>query len=105
PRAPSGYPAWQRGRPCSPHTGYLGGCVPTTDSSIFVAAVLACYILVLWIPGGLAAAAAGLRGWALAAVAPLITYAIGGLFGPWTSLLGISWNPLVFAACSVLVIA
>ncbi|MDN5858018.1 MAG: hypothetical protein L0H84_05285 [Pseudonocardia sp.] len=49
----------------------------------------------LVLPGGLVAAAAGARGWRLTAAAPLLTYAIAGLTGPWTTALGIAWSPTV----------
>ena len=45
----------------------------TTNSFFLEAATVAVYILLLWLPGGVAGAAAGLRGWVLAASAPLIT--------------------------------
>jgi hypothetical protein len=55
------------------------------------------YIAVLWLPGGLLGLAAGLRGWTLAAAAPLLTYAVAGLVGPWSSTLGVDFSPGVFA--------
>ena len=57
---------------------------------------VALYILVLWLPGGIVAALAGMRGWALAAAAPLITYAVAGLAGPWTHIAGLPYNLLTF---------
>ncbi len=54
------------------------------------------YVAVLFVPGGLLAAAAGLRGWTLAAMAPLLTYTVAGLAGPWSDALGIRWSLLSF---------
>ena len=36
-------------------------------------------IAIMWVPGGLAVAALGLRGWQLAASAPLVTYFVAGM--------------------------
>ncbi|HLU57638.1 MAG TPA: DUF6541 family protein [Pseudonocardia sp.] len=58
------------------------------------AGVVALYVLVLWIPGLALGALAGLRGWTLAAAAPLLTYAVAGLFGPLFAALGIAWSPM-----------
>ena len=44
--------------------------------------VVALYVVVLWLPGLLFGRLAGLRGWTLAAAAPLLTYAVAGLAGP-----------------------
>jgi hypothetical protein len=54
------------------------------------------YLVVLWLPGGLLAAVAGLRGWTLAACAPLLTYTVAGLAGPWSDALGLRWSMLTF---------
>jgi hypothetical protein len=43
--------------------------------------VVALYVLTLWIPALVLGGLAGLRGWTLAASAPLLTYAVAGLFG------------------------
>lgn len=51
------------------------------------------YLVVLFLPGGLLAALCGLRGLTLAAAAPLFTYAVAGLAGPFYSELGWAWNP------------
>lgn len=50
------------------------------------------YLTVLWLPGGLLAALAGLRGWTLAATAPVLTYTVAGLAGPWSESLGLRWS-------------
>jgi hypothetical protein len=81
----------------------LGGRVQTTNSFFLEAATVAVYILLLWLPGGVAGVAAGLRGWVLAASAPLITYTIAGLFGPWLSMVGIRWSVLAFLAATTVV--
>lgn len=54
------------------------------------------YVGVLFLPGGLLAAVAGLRGWTLAAAAPLLTYALAGLVGPWYSAAGLRFSPVSF---------
>ncbi len=64
-------------------------------------ALLLVYAMVLWLPGGLVGALGGVRGWTLAAGAPLLTYAMAGLAGPWSSAIGIGWGPLTFAAATV----
>jgi hypothetical protein len=60
------------------------------------------YVVVLWLPGGLLAALAGLRGWTLAATAPLLTYTVAGLAGPWSDALGLRWSVLTFLGWWVL---
>lgn len=55
------------------------------------------YIVLLMLPGGIVAAVGGRRGWELVATAPLLTYAVVGLTGPWTTALGIRWSPAVLA--------
>lgn len=55
------------------------------------------YLVLLLLPGGIVAAAGGRRGWQLVASAPLLTYAVVGLTGPWTTALGIRWSPAVMA--------
>ncbi|MCR6486376.1 hypothetical protein M8542_26460 [Amycolatopsis sp. OK19-0408] len=54
-------------------------------------------ILVIALPGLVTGLAVGLRGWALAGLAPLLSYAIGGLTGPWTAALGWSFTPVTYA--------
>ncbi|MFI5583601.1 DUF6541 family protein [Amycolatopsis sp. NPDC051758] len=58
-------------------------------------------ILVIALPGLFTGLAAGLRGWALAGLAPLLSYAVGGLTGPWTAALGWSFTPLTYALSTV----
>ncbi|MEQ0561492.1 DUF6541 family protein [Amycolatopsis sp. NEAU-NG30] len=58
-------------------------------------------ILVIAVPGLLTGLAAGLRGWALAGLAPLLSYAIGGLTGPWTAAMGVPFTPLTYAVSTV----
>ncbi|MBB5854350.1 DUF6541 family protein [Amycolatopsis umgeniensis] len=71
--------------------------MPTPDTfwSYFGATIT--YLAVLAIPGGLVGRAAGLRGWALAGLAPLLSYTVTGLAGPWLALAGVSYNPLTVA--------
>ena len=58
-------------------------------------------IAVIAVPGLVTGLAAGLRGWVLAGLAPLLSYAIGGLTGPWTAALGVSFNALTYAVSTV----
>ena len=58
-------------------------------------------IVVIALPGLVTGLAAGLRGWALAGLTPLLSYAIGGLTGPWTAAAGLSFNPLTYAISTV----
>jgi hypothetical protein len=74
------------------------------------AQVVALYVLTLWVPGLVLGGLAGLRGWTLAAAAPLLTYAVAGLFGPLFAAIGIAWSPtsaglLLVVLCAVAVLA
>jgi hypothetical protein len=71
--------------------------------SYFTAVVT--YLAVLAVPGGVAGWAAGLRGWALAGLAPLLSYAITGLAGPWLAIVHVPYGPLSVAACTLLLAA
>ncbi|HKR51234.1 MAG TPA: DUF6541 family protein [Pseudonocardiaceae bacterium] len=56
------------------------------------------YAALLWLPGAAVGALLGLgrgrwSGWSLAALAPLLTYGIVTVCGPWMSRLGIAWQP------------
>ncbi|MEU6641333.1 DUF6541 family protein [Saccharomonospora sp. NPDC046836] len=66
--------------------------MPTSMSVFASAATIAVYLLVVFVPGLLAGALLGLRGWLLAGSAPLVTYAIAGLAGPWYALIGLPFN-------------
>ena len=67
--------------------------------------VIVLYAIALLLPGGLLGALAGLRGWTLAASAPLLTYAIAGLAGPLCAALGIAWSAATYAIVTILVSA
>lgn len=82
----------------------MGGLVPTEASTLLTVATIGTYLAVLWLPGGLAAAAVGLRGWALAASAPVFTYLIAGLAGPWLWKIGIPFNVWTFLVTTVVVV-
>ncbi|WP_206784041.1 DUF6541 family protein [Amycolatopsis sp. MtRt-6] len=58
-------------------------------------------IVVIAAPGLAIGAAAGLRGWVLAGMAPLLSYAAGGLTGPWAAAAGLPFTPLIYAAATV----
>jgi hypothetical protein len=77
--------------------------VTAVDFSPADAGLLGACLLVLWLPGGLLAAVAGLRGWTLAATAPLLTYALAGLTGPWAAAVGIPFNPVTLAVVTLVV--
>ncbi|GAB3138879.1 DUF6541 family protein [Amycolatopsis sp. NPDC004378] len=66
---------------------------------------VATYLAVLAVPGGVVGWAAGLRGWALAGLAPLLSYAITGLAGPWLAIAHVPYGPLSVAACTLLLAA
>ncbi|WP_051124804.1 DUF6541 family protein [Amycolatopsis benzoatilytica] len=66
--------------------------MPSEPSLLSVVASIACCLLVLGIPGLITGALAGLRGWLLAGVTPLLSYAIGGLAGPWMHVIGLPFN-------------
>lgn len=51
------------------------------------------YVAVLWLPGVAVGALVGLRGWALVALAPLLTYGLVTCGAPWMSRLDIPWTP------------
>lgn len=78
--------------------------MPTTMSTASVAITIAVYLAVIFTPGLLTGLAAGLRGWVLAGTAPLLTYAIAGLAGPWFGLIGVGFNVLTFALAVLLAI-
>ncbi|MFI6026325.1 DUF6541 family protein [Amycolatopsis magusensis] len=63
------------------------------------------FLLVLCAPGLLVGVAAGLRGWRLAGLAPLLGYAVGGIFGPLLPLLGLPFNWASFLVCTLLLTA
>lgn len=69
------------------------------------AGVIGTYVVALLLPGGLLGVLSGLRGWTLVATAPLFTYAIAGLAGPFYSELGVKWSPLSFALATLLLCA
>jgi hypothetical protein len=58
-------------------------------------------IVVIAGPGLLTGLAAGLRGWVLAGMAPLLSHAIGGLTGPWAAAAGLSFTPLTYGVSTV----
>ncbi|MFB9687070.1 DUF6541 family protein [Amycolatopsis plumensis] len=68
-------------------------------------AAVATYVAVLAVPGGVVGWAAGLRGWALAGLAPLLSYAITGLAGPWLAIARIPYGSLSVAAVTLLLAA
>jgi hypothetical protein len=67
--------------------------------------VIVLYAVTLLLPGALVGALAGLRGWTLAAAAPLLTYALAGLAGPLGSAVGVRWSAAMFAVTTIVVAA
>ncbi|QWF80206.1 DUF6541 family protein [Amycolatopsis sp. CA-230715] len=76
--------------------------MPTPDEFWTYSSTIGVYLLVLVVPGGLVGFAAGLRGWALAGLAPLLTYTATGLAGPWLSYVDLPYNVGTAAASTVL---
>ena len=58
------------------------------------AVVVALYVAVLWLPGLLLGRLAGMRGWTLAAAAPLLSYAFAGVAGPLSAAVDLRWTPV-----------
>ncbi len=65
--------------------------------------VIVLYAATLLLPGALLGALAGLRGWTLAATAPLLTYALAGLAAPPATAVGVGWSAATFAITTILV--
>ena len=65
--------------------------------------VIVLYAATLLLPGALLGALAGLRGWTLAATAPLLTYALAGLAAPLATAVGVGWSAATFAITTILV--
>ncbi|MFD2467310.1 DUF6541 family protein [Amycolatopsis silviterrae] len=76
--------------------------MPAPDTFWTYFGAVATYLAVLTVPGGLIGRAAGVRGWALAGLAPLLSYAVTGLGGPWLAAVGLPYNVFTAAACTVL---
>ncbi|WP_236790124.1 DUF6541 family protein [Amycolatopsis sp. GM8] len=53
---------------------------------------IAGYLLVIFGPGAVIGALAGARGWLLPGLAPLLTYCVAGLAGPWYATIGVPFN-------------
>jgi uncharacterized membrane protein YvlD (DUF360 family) len=70
--------------------------VPNHAGLLLTVTTVALCALVVWVPGGLIAAATGLRNWSLLAVAPLLTYFVAGVAGPWLWKIGIPFTPITF---------
>lgn len=79
--------------------------MPNHAGLLLSVTTIALYLVVMWVPGGLIAAAAGLRNWALVGVSPLLTYFIAGLAGPWLEKVGIRFTPITFGVCIVVMAA
>lgn len=89
-------PATDQGR--SAHIAALLD-VPPAD-----AGVIGLYVLLLLLPGGLLLLLCGLRGWTLAAAAPLATYALAGVGGPLYAAVGLPWSAATAAVGLVVVL-
>lgn len=67
--------------------------MPTVMGPAASVLTVACMLLVVVLPGLAVGLAAGLRGWVLAGCAPLLSYGVAGLSGPWLDGLGIPYDP------------
>ncbi|MGV9298275.1 DUF6541 family protein [Amycolatopsis sp. NPDC003676] len=76
--------------------------MPAPDTFWTYLGAVATYLAVLVVPGGIIGRAAGVRGWALAGLAPLLSYAVTGLGGPWLAAVGLHYNVLTASACTLL---
>jgi hypothetical protein len=76
--------------------------VPTPDTFWTYLGAISIYLVILTVPGTLIGVSAGLRGWSLAGLAPLLTYTAIGLAGPWLHLVGLPFNAGTAAACTLL---
>ncbi len=72
--------------------------IPGLVSSVLSASIA---IVVIVVPGLVLGLAAGLRGWVVAGMAPLLSYAAGGLTGPWAAAAGLPFTPLTYAGSAV----
>lgn len=79
--------------------------MPPADSALLHISTISAYLIVLAVPGLAVGLAAGLRGWALAALTPLLTYALLGLTGPWLHLVGVAFSIGTALATTLLVAA
>jgi hypothetical protein len=66
-------------------------------------AALACFVLVLFLPGLAVGAAGGLRGWLLAGSAPVLTYSLVGLVSPLVPGLAPRWSVWVLLTGAVVI--
>lgn len=79
--------------------------MPTPDTFWIYASTIGLYLVVLMVPGLLIGVSAGLRGWTLAGLAPLMTYTAAGLAGPWLASMGLPYNIGTLAAITILLAA
>ncbi|MGH3449456.1 MAG: DUF6541 family protein, partial [Haloechinothrix sp.] len=79
--------------------------MPTTLSPAAAALTLGIALLVLVVPGLVTGLAAGLRGWLLAATAPVLTYAVAGVAGQWFGVIGVRFTWASFAVAVALAVA
>lgn len=79
--------------------------MPPADSVLLHISTIVTYLIVLTVPGLLIGLAAGLRGWALAGLTPLLTYAILGLSGPWLHQVGVPFTAGTAIASTLLMAA
>lgn len=80
-----------------------GGTIPALSSGDL--GLLLVVVLAVWLPGGVVGAVAGLRGWTLAACAPLLTYGVVGLAGPASSAFGVRWSTVTLVVATAIVAA
>lgn len=76
--------------------------MPPAESVLLHIITISTYLIVLVVPGLAIGLAAGLRGWALAGLTPLLTYTLLGLSGPWLHAVGLPFNVATAVASTVL---
>ncbi|GAA5104988.1 DUF6541 family protein [Haloechinothrix salitolerans] len=75
--------------------------MPSLDPLWLSAASVGAYLTVLFGPGLLLGLAAGIRGWALTAMAPLLSYTVLGLSGPYLHEVGLPFNVVMALAATL----
>lgn len=71
--------------------------MPELGNSSSIIAIVG-YMMLCVGPGLLIAASAGIKGWLLVALSPLLTYGVASVAGPVLPAFGLTWSPLTLAA-------
>ncbi|MBA0124212.1 hypothetical protein H0B56_01490 [Haloechinothrix sp. YIM 98757] len=78
--------------------------MPLTMTATATAGTIAIYLVLMVAPGLATGWAAGLRGWVLAGTAPLLTFAVAGLGGPWLAVAGLGFTAASFLAATAVAV-